>query len=77
MIRYAVKPHMDRKGWQNANQLAEGADIPPPLAYRVLAGEPLERIEVRTLERLALAFGLTDSKGRKAIWQLLEYIPDE
>lgn len=69
MIRYSLEKHMKRKRWKNANQLAKGADIPPPLAYRVLAGEPLDRIEVATLEKLARVFGVKP-------WTLLEHTPD-
>lgn len=66
MIKYDLKRHMKRRGWENANQLAKGADIPPPLAYRVLSGEPLERIEVATLEKLAGVF-------RVKPWSLLSH----
>lgn len=69
MIRYSLEKHMKRKRWENANQLAKGADIPPPLAYRVLSGEPLERIEVATLEKLARVFGVKP-------WALLEHVSD-
>lgn len=69
MIRYAIATHMRRKGWTNAYQLAKGAGITQPLAARVIAGGPLERLDVATLEALARAF-------RVKPWALLEYIPD-
>lgn len=70
MIRWNVKPFMEKRGWTNASQLATEAGITAPVAYRVLAGEPLERIDVATLERLAAAF-------RVKPWQLLEHTPDK
>lgn len=69
MIRYDLSRQMKRRGWTNANQLAKGAGIPAPLAYRVLSGEPLERIEVATLETLARVFGVKP-------WTLLEHTPE-
>lgn len=69
MIRYDLKRHMKRRGWSGAYQLAEAAKIPVPLAYRVLSGEPLKRLDVATLETLAVAF-------RVKPWTLLEYVPD-
>lgn len=69
MIKYDLSRQMKRRGWTNANQLAKGADIPPPLAYRVLSGEPLERIEVATLEKLARVFAVKP-------WTLLVHKPD-
>lgn len=70
MIRYDLKRLMKRHGWENANQLAKGADIPPPLAYRLLSGDRLDRIEVATLEKLARVF-------RVKPWTLLEYVADD
>lgn len=60
---------MERRGLANAYQLAAFAGLTKPAAARVLAGEPLERIEVATLERLSRAF-------RVKPWALLEYTPD-
>lgn len=57
---------MKKRGWTNANQLADGAGLTKPAAYRVVAGEPLERIEVATLEALARAFKVKP-------WALLEW----
>ena len=68
MMKYDLSGVMRRHRLENANQLAVFAKIPPPLAYRVLAGEPLERIEVSTLEALARAF-------RVKPWTLLRYDP--
>lgn len=70
MIRWNIKAHMARRGWQNASQLATGAGLTSPAAYRVVAGEPLERIDVGILEKLAREF-------RVKPWQLLEYTPSE
>lgn len=72
MVRWNVRNHLDAKGWSNANQLSLGAGLSYPVAARVLANEPMERIEVATLERLRSAFGL-----RGAPWSLLEYVPDK
>lgn len=69
MIRYAIQKHMTRKGWTTAYQLAHGAGITQPAAHRVMASEPLQRIEVATLEALAKAF-------RVKPWALLEHVPD-
>jgi hypothetical protein len=69
MIRWNVvliRECMSERGWTNANQLAVGAKLTAPVAARVLAGAPLERIEVATLERLALAFG-------REPWDLLDH----
>jgi hypothetical protein len=43
-----------------------GAKLTAPVAARVLAGEPIERIEVATLEKLARAF-------HHAPWDFLRY----
>lgn len=69
MIRYRIAKHMARKGWTTAYQLAQGAGITQPAAHRVLASEPLQRIDVATLEALAEAF-------RVKPWALLIYEPD-
>jgi len=70
MIRWNLGPHMAKKGLENASQLAAGAGITPPVAYRVLRREAVERIEAATLEKLARYF-------RVKPWALLEYTPDE
>jgi transcriptional regulator with XRE-family HTH domain len=64
MIRWNVTAHMQAKGWQNANQLARGAGLSYPGAARVLEAEPLDRIDVSTLERMSAAFGVSP-------WRLL------
>lgn len=56
MIRWDVAKHMDRKGWTTAYQLAKGTGISQPAAANVMAGRPLERIDVPTLEKLCRAF---------------------
>jgi hypothetical protein len=69
MVRWNVRviqKHMAKRGWTNANQLAVGAKLTAPVAARVLAGAPLERIEVATLEKLARAF-------HHAPWEFLTY----
>lgn len=68
MMKYDLSRQMKRHRLENANQLAAFAKIPPPLAYRLLSGEPLERIEVATLERLAAVFGVKP-------WALLSHEP--
>jgi transcriptional regulator with XRE-family HTH domain len=68
MIRWNVTKHMGRKGWTTAYQLAKGAGISQPAAANVLAGNPLERIDVLALEKLARAF-------RVKPWALLDYDP--
>jgi len=57
---------MKAKGWTNANQLARGARLSYPVASRLLEGEPIERIDVATLEALASAFDCSP-------WDLLDY----
>lgn len=56
MIRWNVAKAAKDRGWENANQLARGAGLSYPVAARLLAGEPLERIDVATLELLASVF---------------------
>lgn len=69
MIRWDVGRHMDRKGWVTAYQLAKGAGISQPAAANVLAGRPLRRIDVPTLERLCRAFRVKPAA-------LLDYDPE-
>lgn len=69
MIYWNVEPHMKRKGWANAHQLALGAKLNVQTAYNVLSREPVERISATLLERLAKSFGL------KSPWALLRYEP--
>jgi hypothetical protein len=69
-IRWKVKERAEARGWENAQQFSVGAGLTYPTAARVLAGEPLERIEVATLEKLTTVFGL------KTPWALLEYTED-
>lgn len=70
-IRWNVKERAERRGWKNPHQFAVGAGLSYPLAARILEGEPLERIDVATLERLTTVFGL------KRPWELLDYDPKE
>lgn len=69
MIVWNLAPLMKRRGLANAYQLAAFAGLTKPTAARVLAGAPLERIDVATLEALARAF-------RVQPWRLLVYTPD-
>lgn len=68
MICWNVTKQMKERGWSNASQLAVGAGMTKPAAYRVVASEPLERIDVATLEKLAHVFKCSP-------WALLEYKP--
>jgi hypothetical protein len=67
MIRWNITAQAKRHGIPNAHQLAAKAGLTLPVAYRVWSGEPLERIDVLTLEKLTHAFKL------KSPWTLLEY----
>ena len=67
MIRWNVHAIAKTHRIPNANQLAVKAGLTLPVAYRVWAGEPMDRIEIATLEKLTEAFGL------KSPWRLLEY----
>lgn len=68
MIRWHLEPHMTRKGWTTAYQLAKETGISQPAAARVLSAHPVERIDTATLEALAKAFGVKP-------WRLLDYEP--
>lgn len=70
-IRWNVKARAEGKGWTNPHQFALGAGLSYPLAARILEGEPLERIDVATLEKLARVFSL------KTPWPLLDYEPKD
>lgn len=70
MLRWNVRAKARARGWTNAYQLAKGVGITQPLAARVLSDEPIERIDVATLETLTRAFRL------KSPWSLLEYRAD-
>jgi transcriptional regulator with XRE-family HTH domain len=68
MVRWNVGPHMARKGWTTAYRLAVESGIAQPAAARVLAGAPLRRVDVATLEALARAFGVEQKP-----WTLLAF----
>ena len=68
-IYWNVRERAEKQGWANAHQLAVGAGISYPIAWRIMKDAPLERIEVATLETLARAFSL------KSPWALLRYEP--
>ena len=55
-IRWNLDRHLARKGWTNARQLSIGAGIGYPAAWRIMQGEPLDRIDCHTLETLAKVF---------------------
>lgn len=61
-----IRDRMAKKGLANANQLCEFTGLTVPTAYNVLRGEPLQRIEIATLETLAAAFKCSP-------WSLLDY----
>jgi len=69
MICWNLTRHMERRGLANAYQLAAFAGLTKPTASRLVSGAPLERIDVATLEALALAFKVKP-------WALLQYTPD-
>lgn len=58
MIYWRVEPHMARRGWRTAYELAKRAGISRPGALRVLSGAPIERVDVAVLEALARALGV-------------------
>jgi hypothetical protein len=69
-ISWNVRDRATAKGWTNAHQLALGAGISYPIAWRIMGSDaPLERIETATLAKLARAFGL------KTPWALLRVEP--
>lgn len=70
MIQWRIAPHMARKGWTNARQLALGAGITYPVAWAIVLGGPVGRLDTGTLDKLTVAFGLSEP------WDLLEYVPD-
>lgn len=57
-IYWNIKDRAAAKGWENAHQLAKAAGLSYPVAWRILQGEPIERIETATLETLARVFGV-------------------
>lgn len=65
-IRWNLQPLMRAQGIENANQLAEEAGLTLPVAYRLAEGDDLERIDVRTLDKLAVFFKCPP-------WRLLKY----
>ena len=65
-IRWKLQPWLDRRGIENPNQLAERAGLTLPVAYRLFEERDVERLDVATLDKLAVFF-------RCAPWRLLEY----
>lgn len=69
MIFWHIEPHMTRKGWTTAYQLAKEAGLTKPAAARVLSGARLSRIDADILDALCKAFRVKPGA-------LLEYVPD-
>lgn len=55
-----IARHLKRKGATkiNGNQLSVLAKLKIPTAYKVLSGEPMEKLDVTTWRALAVAFEL-------------------
>lgn len=61
---------MRKRGWANAYQLAEGAGIGYPTAWRIVSDKPVQRVDADTLRNLGRAFGV------KNPLHLLEYVDE-
>lgn len=66
-IYWDVLERAKGRGWTNAHQLAIGAGISYPIAWRIMKDAPVERIDVVTVEKLMTAFDLTSP------WSVLRY----
>lgn len=55
MITATVKDMAERRGIENASQLAREAKLHPVVAYRLWSGE-FQRLDVETLDRLCAVF---------------------
>lgn len=60
-------------GWENANQLSIGAGLSYPVADRVLKNEPMDRVDMKTLAKIAKALHVP----ARNVLTLIEYTPDE
>ncbi len=56
-IRWNVAALMEAHGIANPNQLAERLNLTLPLAYRLVDGRDLERIDAKTVELLCRELG--------------------
>ena len=65
-VTWNLRPLMAKRGIANANQLAQRANLTLPVAYRLLDGRDIERIETATLDRLATFFHVSP-------WRLLKH----
>jgi hypothetical protein len=59
-VRWNVRPAMDKAGIKNAYQLAEATGLKYPICWRVCSGEPVDRVNVSTLEAIAAALNVKD-----------------
>ncbi len=72
MFTWKLAKPLSTKGWSNARQLAAGAKIGYPTAWRIVKGVPFDRPDSRVLTALCKAFGV-----KRADWHtLLEWHPD-
>ena len=55
-LRWHVRAIAAKNGIQNAHQLATSLRLTIPVAYRLWAEQEVERIDAKTLERLARFF---------------------
>jgi len=63
---WALADKVAARGWANARQFAKGAGISYPVAWQILLGGPIGRIDCVTLDRLARVFDCSP-------WELLDY----
>lgn len=72
MLYWNLTKYLKDRGWTNANQLAAGADIGYPAAWRIMHcidnDEPMARLDGETHHALLAAFKL-----QRTPWALLEY----
>ena len=69
MIRWNIRNRAAKLGWKNAHELSIHVGLSYPVARRVWAEEAPARLDVATLEALAVAFKV------KTPWELLTYEP--
>jgi hypothetical protein len=69
MIRWNIRKRADKLGMTNAHELSVRAGLSYPVARRVWAEEAPARLDVGTLEALAVVFKV------KTPWELLTYEP--
>lgn len=56
-----------KDGRPNAHELARASKLSYPVAVRVLANEPMARVDSVTLSRLAAYFGVKSEKDRLSL----------